>query len=538
MGQLNSNNQHRRARPAEEAPAPSKRAPALGPLLAARTTAAPVAPTTPALETPFRARALAFACGLDAVLGASSPVRALTADLAQTVLALAAPPRVVTASQDGTARVWDLETGACAAVCRGHRGGVLCVATAAGRIYTGGVDTKVRVWDAATGTCLRVLSDSRHHVMALCIVPSRSGFDDEEGGMVDKEKEEEEGGGGGALVCGSKDGHLRVYGLEDGVLRATVATAGAVCSLVHDAAAHTVVAGLANGTLVRYDTRTWTPRGTPLNAHSSVVIALRMGLEIPVPPEAVAGEAAAAEGAAAAGEQAAETRKPRTRRTLVSLSNTMLTTIGVWDADTGAAVARVEDREATVTDVQMVVRTHTARRPVLVASTGHGAVLEYDALTGSRTRIVVPPLRTIPVRCLLVLPDRNIDLGTAWYSTSSSSTSSSETAGAGTATAITAVAAAPMTEQSIAEMEEFAAERAEAAREHDEDEAAACAGRAGAGRAARALVAGLLSGTCSVCDYPRGDRVLALPAPPHGGAHTDAVNAVAVLERRSPHRLG
>ena len=146
----------------------------------------------------------------------------------------------------------------------------------------------------------------------------------------------------------------------------------------------------------------------------------------------------------------------------------MLTTIGVWDADTGAAVARVEDREATVTDVQMVVRTHTARRPVLVASTGHGAVLEYDALTGSRTRIVVPPLRTIPVRCLLVLPDRNIDLGTAWYSTSSSSTSSSETAGAGTATAITAVAAAPMTEQSIAEMEEFAAERAEAAAGHSD----------------------------------------------------------------------
>ena len=560
MGQLNTNNR-RRPRPAEPPHDPSKRAPVLAPFVDARPAPPrPVvpqpAPGTPApVDTPFRARALAFACGRDAALGAASPLRVLPAALAHTVLALAAPPRVVTAAQDGTARVWELETGCCTAVCRGHRGGVLCVAAAGSRVCTGGADTTVRVWDAATGACVRVLRDSRHHVMALCIV-----------------RDSDNSSGDSMLVCGSKDGHVRVYGLADGGLRATVAAAGPVCSLVHDAAAHTVVAGLANGTLLCLDTRTWAPRGAPVRAHSSLVNVLHLGLSLalpppPPPPSSAAGQAEPAQAAAAPAAPAAQgeevrdeeegededdnnsrggnrsdSGERRERRTIVSMSNMMQTAITVWDADTWERVAHVEDRDAVATDVQMVARAGAGRRPCLVATTQAGAVVEYDALTGARTRVVVPPLRSIPARCLVVLPARSIDLGNAWYTSTKASTD------AATDAAAAAAAPEPMLPQDLVAQETGAAERDAAAREHAEDEAAAVqaaartwpAGVLGAcpvTRAARALVAGLLSGACSVCDFPRGDRVLTLPVPQQGRGHTDAVNAVAVLEPCAPSLL-
>lgn len=60
---------------------------------------------------------------------------------------------VVTASDDGTARVWDAATGNELAVLRGHRGGVTSAAFSPDgtRIVTAGVDGTVRIWDAASG---------------------------------------------------------------------------------------------------------------------------------------------------------------------------------------------------------------------------------------------------------------------------------------------------------------------------------------------------------------------------------------------------
>lgn len=67
--------------------------------------------------------------------------------------------RVVTASTDGTARVWDAITGRELAQLKGHVGAVLTASFSADgrRIVTGSADSTSRVWDAASGKQLALL---------------------------------------------------------------------------------------------------------------------------------------------------------------------------------------------------------------------------------------------------------------------------------------------------------------------------------------------------------------------------------------------
>jgi WD40 repeat protein len=66
---------------------------------------------------------------------------------------------IVTASDDGTARVWDAATGATLLVLKGHTGGVISAAFSPDgkRIVTASSDRTARVWDAAIGTQLLIL---------------------------------------------------------------------------------------------------------------------------------------------------------------------------------------------------------------------------------------------------------------------------------------------------------------------------------------------------------------------------------------------
>ena len=61
--------------------------------------------------------------------------------------------RVVTASDDNTARVWDAETGREIATLEGHDGSVLTAAFSPDgkRVVTASYDNTARVWDAETG---------------------------------------------------------------------------------------------------------------------------------------------------------------------------------------------------------------------------------------------------------------------------------------------------------------------------------------------------------------------------------------------------
>ena len=73
--------------------------------------------------------------------------------LAAAVDVVNAGPRVVTASDDRTARLWDNAGGASIAVLRGHDGGVLNAAFSPDgrRVVTASWDSTARLWDAATG---------------------------------------------------------------------------------------------------------------------------------------------------------------------------------------------------------------------------------------------------------------------------------------------------------------------------------------------------------------------------------------------------
>ena len=80
---------------------------------------------------------------------------------------------IVTASDDGTARVWDAATGRQRAVLQGHTDRVTAVAVAPDSrwIATASWDDTARVWDAATGRQRAVLQGHTDRVTAVAVAP-------------------------------------------------------------------------------------------------------------------------------------------------------------------------------------------------------------------------------------------------------------------------------------------------------------------------------------------------------------------------------
>jgi WD40 repeat protein len=79
--------------------------------------------------------------------------------------------RMVSASADGTIRLWAPLTGSCIRVLKGHEGAVRkAVISANGRfILSGGDDGSVRYWDAQSGQCLRIFSDHQDPVWDVAL---------------------------------------------------------------------------------------------------------------------------------------------------------------------------------------------------------------------------------------------------------------------------------------------------------------------------------------------------------------------------------
>jgi len=84
--------------------------------------------------------------------------------------------RVVTASWDGTARLWDAATGAELLVLRGHEDAVSTAAFSPDgiRVVTASSDRTARLWDAATGAELLVLRGHEDAVSAAAFSPDGS----------------------------------------------------------------------------------------------------------------------------------------------------------------------------------------------------------------------------------------------------------------------------------------------------------------------------------------------------------------------------
>jgi WD40 repeat protein len=100
---------------------------------------------------------------------------------------------VVSGSEDGMLRVWDLEGGKILQILEEGTGAVTAVAVlAAGRIISGYADCMLRVWDLKSGQTIQTLAGHRAAVTAVAVLA------------------------GGHVVSGSDDGMLRVWDLESG----------------------------------------------------------------------------------------------------------------------------------------------------------------------------------------------------------------------------------------------------------------------------------------------------------------------------------
>ena len=109
--------------------------------------------------------------------------------------------RIVTASSDNTARVWDAATGREIATLSGHMRFVLSAAFSpdGGRIVTASSDNTARVWDAATGRVVATLSEHTAPVRSAAFSPD-----------------------GGRIVTGSDDRTARVWDAATGRVIATL----------------------------------------------------------------------------------------------------------------------------------------------------------------------------------------------------------------------------------------------------------------------------------------------------------------------------
>ena len=81
--------------------------------------------------------------------------------------------RIVTASYDGTARVWDSDTGRELLQLRGHSGRVICAVFSPDgrRIGTASSDKTARLWDAATGRPLMTFTGHRDELTSVAFSP-------------------------------------------------------------------------------------------------------------------------------------------------------------------------------------------------------------------------------------------------------------------------------------------------------------------------------------------------------------------------------
>jgi WD40 repeat protein len=101
-------------------------------------------------------------------------------------------------SHDGTLRWWDLQTGSCLHVLEGHAAGVTAVALGGdGRhALSGSHDGTLRWWDLQTGACLHVLQGHTDAVTAVAL-----------------------SGDGRHALSGARDGTLRWWDLQQGACR-------------------------------------------------------------------------------------------------------------------------------------------------------------------------------------------------------------------------------------------------------------------------------------------------------------------------------
>ena len=134
--------------------------------------------------------------------------------------------RAVSGADDGTVRVWDLDTGQQQAELTGHNGRVHAVAVSADgrRAVSGGDDGTVRVWDLDTGQQQAELTGHKGRVHAVAVSAD-----------------------GRRTVTGADDSTVRAWDLEKGVEFAFFTADSEITELAVTPAGTRVIAGTSTG---------------------------------------------------------------------------------------------------------------------------------------------------------------------------------------------------------------------------------------------------------------------------------------------------
>ncbi|XP_019510981.1 PREDICTED: WD repeat-containing protein 86 isoform X5 [Hipposideros armiger] len=193
--------------------------------------------------------------------------------------------RLLTGSEDGTARLWSTADGQCCALLQGHESYVTFCQLENEAAFTCSADCTIRKWDVLTGQCLQVFRGHTSIVNRILVANNQlfsSSYDrtarawSVDKGQVSREFRghrncvltlaysapwdlpgapfEEEAVAGGLLVTGSTDGTAKVWQVASGCCHQTLrGHTGAVLCLVLDTPSHTAFTGSTDTTIRAWD---------------------------------------------------------------------------------------------------------------------------------------------------------------------------------------------------------------------------------------------------------------------------------------------
>jgi hypothetical protein len=105
---------------------------------------------------------------------------------------------VVTGSDDNTAKIWDIQSGALLRTLTGHTGVINSVAVGNGVVVTGSWDNTAKIWDIQSGTLLHTLAGHTDVINSVAV-------------------------GNGVVVTGSWDNTAKIWDIQSGTLLHTLA---------------------------------------------------------------------------------------------------------------------------------------------------------------------------------------------------------------------------------------------------------------------------------------------------------------------------